>query len=128
MAASWIAALSLMSLLLAAIGLYGAIAQSVAQRTREAGIRIALGAAPGSIARLVMKEGIVLAAIGLALGLPVALGFSTLMRRFVAGVSGADPTSLTLVAMLLALVMLAACWAPARRAAKVDPIAALRHE
>jgi predicted permease len=128
MAASWIGAFSLMALIVAAVGLYAVIAQSVAQRTREVGIRMALGAAPGSVAGLVVREGILLAVAGLVIGVPVALGFAGVVRRSVAGVSDMEPVSFAGIALLLAAVMLAACWVPAHRAARVNPIEALRCE
>ena len=128
MAASWIGAFSCMALLLAAVGLYAVIAQSVAQRTREVGIRIALGANPSSVATLVIKQGMLLALAGISIGVPAAIGFNGLVRRYLAGIEGSDPVSLIAISMLLVLVMLAACWAPARRAARIDPMDALRSE
>jgi putative ABC transport system permease protein len=128
MAASWIGAFSCMALLLAAVGLYAVIAQSVAQRTREVGIRIALGVNPSSVATLVIKQGMLLALAGISIGVPAAIGFNRLVRRYLAGIEGRDPVSLIVISMLLVLVMLAACWAPARRAARIDPMDALRSE
>jgi len=128
MAASWISVFSLMALVLAAIGLYGVIAQSVAQRTREVGIRIALGAAPASVSRLVIREGMTLALAGMMLGIPTSLALGRAMARFLAGIGGTTPSTMAGVAILLAAVMLLACWIPARRAARVDPIDALRCE
>ena len=128
MAAMWIGAFSVMALVLAVVGLYGVIAQSVAQRTREVGIRIALGAAPGAVSRLVIREGMTLALAGLAIGIPTGVLLNSLTARLVAGVSGRDPASLIAIAIVLACVMLAACWIPARRAAHVDPVVALRCE
>jgi putative ABC transport system permease protein len=119
---------SLLALILAAVGLYGVIAQSVAQRTRELGIRMALGAAPRSVSRLVIREGMTLALIGTSLGLPSALVSEGMMRRMLAGIGGADVPMLIAIGMVLAIVMLAASWIPARRAAKVDPLVALRYE
>jgi putative ABC transport system permease protein len=127
-AASWIGAFSLMALFLAAVGLYGVIAQSVAQRTRELGIRMALGSAPASVSRLVIREGMTLALVGTALGLPAALASQRIMRRLLAGINGADLPIFLSIAVALALVMLAASWIPARRAARVDPLVALRYE
>jgi ABC-type antimicrobial peptide transport system permease subunit len=128
MAANWIGAFSLLALILAAVGLYGVIAQSVAQRTRELGIRMALGAAPSSVSRLVLREGITLALFGTALGVPAALASERILRRMLEGIGGADTLMLASVTVLLALVTVAASWIPARRAARVDPLVALRYE
>jgi predicted permease len=128
MAASWIGAFSFMALLLAAVGLYAVIAQSVAQRTREVGIRIALGANRSSVAVLVIKQGLLLAAAGISLGLPAAIGFNSLVRRYLAGIDGSDPGGFAVISIFLVLVMLSACWIPARRASRIDPMQALRSE
>jgi ABC-type antimicrobial peptide transport system permease subunit len=128
MAASWIGAFSFMALLLAAVGLYAVIAQSVAQRTREVGIRIALGANRSSVAALVIKQGLLLAAGGISLGLPAAIGFNSLVRRYLAGIDGSDPGGLAVISIFLVVVMLSACWIPARRASRIDPVQALRSE
>jgi predicted permease len=128
MAASWIGAFSFMALLLAGVGLYAVIAQSVAQRTREVGIRIALGANRSSVAALVIKQGLLLAAGGISLGLPAAIGFNSLVRRYLAGIDGSDPGGLAVISIFLVVVMLSACWIPARRASRIDPMQALRSE
>jgi predicted permease len=128
MAASWIGAFSCMALLLAAVGLYAVIAQSVAQRTREVGIRIALGANRRSVATLAIKQGMLLATAGILIGFPAAIGFNSLVRRYLAGIDGSDPWGLAAISVLLMLVMLGACWIPARRAARIDPMQALRSE
>jgi putative ABC transport system permease protein len=127
-AAAWIAVFSVMAVLLAAIGLYGVIAQSVAQRTREMGIRVALGAAPSRVARLVVREGMTLAVVGMAIGVPAAMAMNRVVRGLVSGINGAGLATLIGVGVLLSTVMLVACWIPARRAAGVDPIEALRFE
>jgi macrolide transport system ATP-binding/permease protein len=127
-AASWISVFSLLALILAAIGLYGVIAQSVAQRTREVGIRMALGAAPASVSRLVMREGMTLALAGMAVGIPATVAISRAIRGLLVGIGGTNLLTLLCVAVVLTLVMLLACWIPARRAANVDPIEALRCE
>lgn len=87
-AASWIGAFSLMALILAAVGLYGVIAQSVAQSTRELGIRMGLGATPASVSRLVLREGMALALVGAALGVPAAVASERIMRRMLEGIGG----------------------------------------
>jgi len=115
-----------MALLAAAVGLYAVIAQSVAQRTREVGIRIALGANRRSVAALVIKQGMLLALAGIPVGVPASIGFNRLVRRYLAGIDGSDPLSLAAISTLLVLVMLGACWIPARRATRIDPMQALR--
>ncbi len=127
-AAGWIGAFSLLALILAAVGLYGVIAQSVAQRTRELGIRMALGATRESVARLVLREGLTLALIGTAVGVPVAVAAERILRGMLAGVGGMDAGILVAVGAVFAAVTAAACWVPARRAARVDPGVALRWE
>jgi ABC-type antimicrobial peptide transport system permease subunit len=117
-----------MALLLGTIGLYGVIAYSVAQRTREIGIRIALGSRRGEVVRLVLKEGMFVIAIGIAVGLGAALGSTRLLSSLIYGVSVTDPIAFVGVVVLLALVGLSACYIPARRASRVDPVVALRCE
>jgi putative ABC transport system permease protein len=128
LALGWIGAFSVMALILAAVGLYAVIAQSVAQRTREVGIRLALGADRGSVAALVIKQGMLLALAGISIGLPAAIGFNALVRHYLAGLEGRGLVSLAAISVLIVFVMLAACWVPARRAARVDPMQALRIE
>jgi ABC-type antimicrobial peptide transport system permease subunit len=126
MAATWLGAFSLMALLAAVVGLYAVIAQSVAQRTREVGIRMALGASSRTVAALVIKQGMLLAAAGISVGVPAAIGFNSLVRRYLAGIEGGNTLALAAISLLLMLVMLGACWIPARRAARIDPMEALR--
>jgi predicted permease len=126
MAATWIGAFSVMALVLAAVGLYAVIAQSVAQRTRDLGIRIALGANGRSVGALVIKQGVLLGLAGISLGAPAAIGFNLLVRQHLAGIPGSDPIGFTTIALLLMLVILAASWIPARRAMRINPIEALR--
>jgi len=114
--------------LLAAIGLYGVLAYWVVQRTHEIGIRVALGAGPGNIRGLVMGQGIRLTLVGVVIGVGGALGLTQLMKSLLYGVGAADPITFIAVAVLLGLVALLACWLPARRATKVDPMIALRYE
>src|SRR5581483_6596731 len=117
-----------LAMLLGAIGLYGVISYSVAQRTRELGIRAALGAAHGDLLKLVIGEGMRLAAIGLAAGLVAALGLTQLIKGMLFGVTAFDPRVLASVCAVLAAVALLACWLPALRAARVDPAVALRDQ
>jgi predicted permease len=128
MAAGWIGAFSIGALLLAAIGLYAVIAQSVVQRTREVGIRVALGAKRSSVAALIVKQGLRLAAGGIALGVPAAIAFDSFVQQRLAGMSAPGPLNLMAIAVLLLVVTIGACWIPARRTARVDPIQALRCE
>ena len=122
------AAFAGLALLLAVIGIYGVIAYSVAQRTREIGIRVALGAQTRDVLRLVVKQGMTLTVIGVALGLIVSFALTRFMEKSLFGVSATDPATFIAVAFLLAVVSLLACYLPARRATKVDPMVVLRCE
>jgi predicted permease len=113
---------------LASIGIYGVISYLVGQRTQEIGIRLALGAKRMDVLGLILGEGMKMAALGLLLGLAFALGLTRLMASLLFGVSATDPLTYTAVAILLMAVALAACYVPARRAMRVDPIVALRYE
>jgi len=116
------------ALLLAATGIYGLIAYSVVQRTREIGVRIALGATPREVMRLFMGQGMKLVLPGLAIGLAAAFALTRLMISLLFGIKPTDAVTFILVSICVVLVSLVACYVPARRATKVDPLVALRHE
>jgi macrolide transport system ATP-binding/permease protein len=118
----------LLALTLASIGLYGTISYAVSRQTQEIGIRMALGAKPGDISRMVVNQGIKLVGTGLGIGMALALGTTRLARDLIFGVQPDDPWTLLGAAALLAAVATVACYIPARRAARVAPLAALRHE
>jgi macrolide transport system ATP-binding/permease protein len=115
-------------LLLAVIGLYSVVAYAVSRRTREIGIRMAIGAKPGDVLRMILEQGLVFTGIGIAVGLGIAFFASRVLAGFVVGVSPHDPAIFMGVPVILVVVMLAACWLPARRAARIDPTLALRQE
>jgi predicted permease len=118
----------LLALVLACVGLYGLLSYEVSRRTREIGIRMALGGQPVSVLKLVLREGIVLAIVGAAVGIGVALCVMRYLTSMLYAVHTNDPPTMIAVAVLLTLVALAACYIPARRAMRVDPMVALRHE
>jgi macrolide transport system ATP-binding/permease protein len=128
MAASLLALFGLVGLLLAAVGLYGVIAFNAAQRTREIGVRMAMGADRGEVVRLLLQDGFVLGGAGIAIGLALAFGAGRLVAGQLTGISASDPVSFWGTAVVLAWVTGMACLIPARRAARLDPLVALRRE
>jgi ABC-type antimicrobial peptide transport system permease subunit len=116
------------ALLLAAIGIYGLMAYSVQQRTQEIGIRIALGAASNTVRNMVIRQGMGVALLGVAIGLTAAYGLTRVIATFLFGVTARDPLVFVSVPLLLSGVALLGVWLPARRAARVDPVVALRTE
>jgi putative ABC transport system permease protein len=116
------------ALLLSIIGLYGLVAYSVSQRVQEIGIRMTLGAEPGDVLRMVVEQGLKLVLLGVVLGLAAALALSQLLAQFMYGMSSTDPLTFIGLALVMTFVAAAASYLPARRATRVDPMIALRHE
>jgi len=128
MAATVLGSFGILAIVLAAIGLYGVMSYVVASRTREIGVRMAIGAAKRDVLLLIVKQGMTLAIIGLAIGLLIAIGVAQLMSKILFGVSPVDVITFAGVTALLGVVAIVACYIPARRAMKVDPLVALRYE
>jgi putative ABC transport system permease protein len=123
-----LAAFAALALALSCVGLYGVLSYLAGERTREIGVRIALGAGRRDIQRLILGQGVKMALAGVALGIFLALGLTHLMSSQLFGISPHDPLTFAGVALILLLVALGACYLPARRAMGVDPMVALRHE
>jgi putative ABC transport system permease protein len=117
-----------LALVLSCIGLYGVMSYAVAQRTRELGVRMALGAQTRDVLKMVLRQGMWLTLLGAALGVAGAVALTRMIKSWLFGVSPTDPLTFAAAVLLLTIVALLSCWVPARRAAKVDPITALRFE
>jgi predicted permease len=128
LSATLLSAFGVLALALASMGIYGVTSYAVSLRTREIGVRVAVGAAPGDVLRMVMRESALLVAGGVALGLAAALVLSRLVESMLVGVTSHDTVTFVAAPCVLALAAMAACWIPARRAARIDPSRALRAE
>lgn len=116
------------ALALAVIGIYGVMAYAVSRRTHEIGIRLALGAEPGRILRMILNQGLILILTGAVIGLIGAMALTRMMSQLLFGVSATDPAVFAIISLLLIAFALVACFLPARKATQIDPLAALRHE
>jgi putative ABC transport system permease protein len=123
-----LACFALLAVVLAAVGLYGVVSQAVVQQTREIGIRMAIGAMPGDVQRMVVRRGLMMAGTGVALGLCGSLMLSRLLASLLYGVRATNPITLGAVSLVLILIAVVASWVPAMRATRVDPVQTLRHE
>jgi putative ABC transport system permease protein len=117
-----------LALVLAAVGIYGVLAWTVSERTREIGVRLALGAQTGDVLKLVIGQGMKLTLVGLTIGLAASLPAAKVMKSLLFGVGAGDPTIFAAIALLLVFTALLACYLPARKATKVDPVVAIRSD
>jgi ABC-type antimicrobial peptide transport system permease subunit len=127
LAATLLTLFGLLALSLAAVGIYGVLSYAVTERTREMGIRLALGASPGDLLRLVVGQGLTLTLTGLVIGVGASIALTRLIAKLLFGVSPTDPLTFVVIPLLLTAVALLAGWIPARRATRVDPLVALRY-
>jgi ABC-type antimicrobial peptide transport system permease subunit len=121
-------AMGVIALVLASVGVYGVMAYSVTERTQEIGVRVAMGAQPRDVLKLVMFRGVMITAIGLLIGLPSAWVLAQLMAGLIYGVSTSDLPTFGVITVVMSAITLLACYMPTRKAMSVDPIVALRHE
>jgi ABC-type lipoprotein release transport system permease subunit len=128
MGANLLGVMGILAVILAAVGLYGVIAYAVSQRTQEMGIRLALGAAPRDLLRMVMRQGLVITGMGLAIGLALAFAATGFMRSLLPGIAPRDPMTFVAVPLVLIVIAAVAALIPGRRAGAVDPVVALRYE
>ena len=128
MAAMVLGSFGALALVLASTGVYGIMAYAVSRRTREIGIRMALGAAPSQVARVVLRRSAIMLGVGVTVGLVLAFAWGEFFGQILYGISAHDPATYLFTIALMSVVALGACWAPARRAIKVDPLSALRTE